>query len=187
MATPRKPPAQPPSQPRRPVVKRSSAQSGNVLTPPARLNVDSLSGEQLTADALSIRQRNAARLLAIGMSQQQAADGVGVDVRTVRRWCDDRAFAEMVEELHALAWSRVEHAVMAMLEQAIGVMQAMLRGEVAPDDKRYVEASRLVERLIARLFSIAAPPAPGTAAEPDGALPPAGGAVPAQLVEPGAA
>lgn len=144
----------PKPRPRRTVTPGAGKVSGNALTPAEPVDVDSLSGEPLGAEALSIRQRNAARLLAVGMSQQQAADAVGVDVRTVRRWRDEQAFEDMVQELHLTAWSRIEHAVMATLEQAIGVVQEMLRGEIKPDDKRYLAAERLIERLLTRLFAI---------------------------------
>lgn len=133
--------------------------SGNVLTPSLAATVDLETGEELGAAALSVRQRVAAHRLAVGGTQEQAAQAVGVDTRTVRRWCDDPDFAALVDYLHVTAWERVEPAVFATLELAIGVIQQMLRGELEADDKRVLSAERLLERLLNRLFAIGVAPA----------------------------
>lgn len=118
-------------------------------------DLDLDSQEQLSPAAVSVRQRNAAMLLAIGSTQQQAAAAVGVDRRTIVRWCDDSKFDSLVKELHGTAWSRVQNALFALLLHAIEVMNAMLAEGVAPDDKRYVEASGIVWRLTDKLYAIA--------------------------------
>lgn len=139
--------------------KKSPGVSANVLTRATPAVVDSLTGEELGAEALSVRQRVAAHRLAVGGTQQQAADAVGVEARTIRRWCDDPTFAALVEHLHVTAWQRVEPAVFATLELAIGVIQQMLRGELEADDKRVQSAERLLDRLLNRLFDIGTAPA----------------------------
>lgn len=142
-----------PAAPARGRSKKPAAVSPNVLTPDPTTDVT------LSSEALSIRQRNAARLLAIGYTQQQAAEAVGVDKRTITRWCDEEAFHATVEQLHLTAWERIQPGVYSTLEMAIEVVQQMLRGELKADDKRYLAAERLIDRLLSRLFAVGAAPA----------------------------
>ena len=100
------------------------------------------------------RKRAAARLRAIGCSQQYCADQVGVALRTVQHWCADRVFDAEVTRLQELAWSRVEPGIMANVELALEVQRQMFRGEIAADDKRYLAAQRLIYRILDRLLYV---------------------------------
>jgi autotransporter translocation and assembly factor TamB len=122
--------------------------SGNVLT------VADQDGVALSAEALSVRQRKAALLLGRGYSQQDAAEAVDVDVRTIRRWSDSEHFEALIAHSASTAFQRVEPGLFSLLDMAVDVGKAMLRGELAADDKRVLAAERLIDRLTARLYNV---------------------------------
>lgn len=109
-------------------------------------------------------QRSVARLLAIGYPQTAAAEALGQNLRTVQRWCADEQFEAYIDRLYQTAWERVEPGIMANVELAIEVQRQMLRGEVKPNDPRYREAARLLDRILDRLLYVEPASAGGDAA-----------------------
>lgn len=96
-------------------------------------------------------RRTAALYLAIGFAGQDVADRVGQDLRTVQRWCADPVFDAYRQALRALAFTRVEPAIMANVEIALDIQRQMLIGEVAPNDARYQAAERIIRYVVDRL------------------------------------
>lgn len=96
-------------------------------------------------------RRAAALYLAIGFAGQDVADRVGQDLRTVQRWCADPVFDAYRQALRALAFTRVEPAIMANVEIALDIQRQMLIGEVAPNDARYQAAERIIRYVVDRL------------------------------------
>jgi hypothetical protein len=141
-----------PTTTRKPPAARPRARAGSALLPTQD------TAAHLNAAATTIRQRNAARMLAVGHTQVQTAKAVGVHVRTIRKWCDEPQFTALVDELHYSAWTRIEPKVFASLELALDIEQEMLRGEVRADDIRYIEAARLIDKRLARFFDVSAAP-----------------------------
>lgn len=82
------------------------------------------------------------------------ADKVGVTLRTVQYWCAEEEFDQEVSRLRELAWQRVEPGIMANVELALEVQRAMFAGEIKADDKRYIEARRLIDRILDRLLYV---------------------------------
>lgn len=99
-------------------------------------------------------KRAAARLRAIGCTQDYTANEVGVDIRTVQNWCAEDEFDSVVRQLKELAWARVEPGIMANVELAIEVQRQMFMGEIKADDKRYLAAQRLIDRILDRLLYV---------------------------------
>lgn len=114
-----------------------------------------MADEQFTLDGdWNVKQKLGARLRAIGYTQQATADQIGVDITTVQRWEENSAFHDYVQQLHSLAWRRIEPAIMANVELAVDVQRQMFIGELKPDDKRYLEARRLIDRILDRLLYV---------------------------------
>src|SRR5689334_17532732 len=102
---------------------------------------NAMTSEQISlAGEWSVKQRLGARLRAIGYTQQAAADQAGCDITTLQRWEEDAAYVAFEQQLHDQAWERIEPGIMANVALAVEVQRDMLRGEVKPDDKRYLEA-----------------------------------------------
>lgn len=102
----------------------------------------------------SVKQRLAARLRAIGYTQQSSADQVGVDLTTLQRWEEIDAYVEFEQQLHQAAWERIEPGIMANVALAVEVQRDMLLGLVPANDKRYLEARRLIDRIVDRLLYV---------------------------------
>lgn len=102
----------------------------------------------------SLKQREAALLRARGHTQQQCADAVGLDIREIQRWHEIPEWVALVEEHFLRSVERIEPGLMANIDLAIDVQRQMLRGELKPDDKRYLEARRLIDRIMDRLLSV---------------------------------
>lgn len=114
-----------------------------------------MTSEQTTViSEWSVKQRLAARLRAIGYTQQASADQVGVDLNTIQRWEDIDAYVAYEQELHQAAWERIEPGIMANVALAVEVQRDMLLGLVAANDKRYLEARRLIDRIVDRLLYV---------------------------------
>lgn len=107
----------------------------------------------------TVNQRLAARMRAIGYTQQQTAEAVGVELRTVQRWEEKPDFVEFVQALHEAAWQRIEPGIMANVALAVDVQREMLLGKVKADDKRYLAAQRLIDRILDRLLYVEPAPA----------------------------
>lgn len=124
------------------------------------------SGNAMASDQISlgrawnVKQKLGARLRAIGYTQQSTADQVGVSITTIQKWEEDDAFHEYVQQLHNVAWQRIEPAIMANVALAVDVQRDMLNGLVKPDDKRYLEARRLIDRIVDRLLYVEPPALP---------------------------
>lgn len=99
-------------------------------------------------------KRAAARLLAIGCSQQYTADQVGVVLRTVQNWCADPEFDNVRQELQELAWASVEPTIMANVQHALEVQRMVFRGDLNAGDKRYIAAEKLIYRMLDRLLYV---------------------------------
>lgn len=119
--------------------------SSNAVTPAGSTDV------ALQGAALSIRQYKAARMLSIGYSQQQAADAAQVDIRTVQRWCDLADFDNLLQHLEAATWNRIGNRVAGLVEHALDIHFAMMRGEVKADDPVYLECKDIILRYVGRL------------------------------------
>lgn len=89
-----------------------------------------------------------ARLLAIGYTQEMAADELGMARRTVQNYCAKPGFYEYVKHLSLLAWERVEPSLMANMELALDVQRQVLLGKLDAKDNRYIEARALIQVLI---------------------------------------
>ncbi len=98
-------------------------------------------------------QDRAARLMALGYTQQMVADELQVTLRTVQNWCAIPGFYVYVDELAAMAWTRVEPRLMANIELALDVQRRMLLGEIDAKSPRYVEARSLINVVI-RLLTV---------------------------------
>lgn len=99
----------------------------------------------------SVQQRNCARLLALGYSQTAAAEEIGVDGRTVRRWVATEGFNEYVDGLHRQLWEYIDPQFKANLLHALKLQSQVFAGERAYDDGAYLEARRFIERVIDRV------------------------------------
>ena len=86
--------------------------------------------------------------MAIGYTQQMAADEMGIALRTVQNYCAKKGFYEYVKHLSLLAWERVEPSLMANMELALDVQRQVLLGKIDAKDGRYVEARALIQVLI---------------------------------------
>lgn len=132
-----------------------------------------MASDQITVlSEWSVKQRLVARLRAIGYTQQSSADQVGVDLTTVQRWEDIDAYVAYEQELHQAAWERIEPGIMANVALAVEVQRDMLLGLVPANDKRYLEARRLIDRIVNRLLYV----------EPQQPTPPAQPAAPSSTV-----
>ena len=100
----------------------------------------------------STQKREAARLRAIGYTQQMTAEAIGAGMRTVQGWCAEPEFDSHVQRLHEEAFRRIEPQLMANLEMAISVQRDMFAGRISPSEKRYIEAAKLIDRLLDRLL-----------------------------------
>lgn len=103
--------------------------------------------------ALSVIQRQAAELRALGYTQQMVADQVGRDLRTVQRWCADDAFDARVRELRHLMRYEVEPDILANLRLAVKVQREVFLGQRDPKDATYKEAREFVRIFLARLLT----------------------------------
>lgn len=108
------------------------------------------------------QQISAAKLLAIGFTQQMTADEVRVDIRTVRRWLERHEFCELVEHYRETACAHIDPDIWAHLRLAIEIDRRVLIGEIAFDDPRAIRAQRLIDRFLDRLLYVE--PAPATVA-----------------------
>lgn len=93
-------------------------------------------------------QRNVAFLLALGRNQSEAARESGVPLRTVQYWCAQDAFKAYVEARFERAWQHIEPGMLALLQMAIHTMRDMFLRKLSPDDPYYLEARRLVDRVL---------------------------------------
>lgn len=133
------------------------------------------SDARLSASAESIRQRNAARLIARGWHYQRVADHftVRVDVRTVYRWVDDRAFWAVVMEEYRELWRDLTPRAEQSILNAMDVRDGMVNGSEPWDDNRYRAAVDTIRTERDRLFALADPedvPAPGGRTAGDDAI-----------------
>lgn len=107
-------------------------------------------------------QVRAAYLIAIGWPIDHVAGEVGVHRNAIRKWLLRTAFVQMVDDARAKVVEQFEPAIMANVHLAVDVQRRMLVGEIRPDDKRYLEARRLLERFLDRLLYVEpAPPQVG--------------------------
>lgn len=142
--------------------RKSPDVSGNVITPPARTDAE------LSPEAESIRQRNAARLIARGWTYQRVADDftVRVDVRTIYRWVDNRAFWATVMEEYRTMWRDLTPRAEQSIYNAMDVRDAMINGSEPWDDNRYRAAVETIRDERDKLFAFVE--AEGGQADDDG-------------------
>lgn len=70
------------------------------------------------------RKRQAADLLAEGRSTKEAAESVGVDERTVRRWRADISFADEVDRLTLTAGIATSAARLRLIKRAVAQFES---------------------------------------------------------------
>ncbi|MCK9496142.1 MAG: helix-turn-helix domain-containing protein [Dehalococcoidia bacterium] len=115
----------------------------------------------LTTEQNAVRREVAAYWLAIGVTQQRAADECGVDLRTVQRWCAEQDFQQHVADLRQQAFAEIEPQMWANVRLALDVERRMLNGEVQGDDPAWGAAKSLLDRFRGLALSAEAPPPPG--------------------------
>lgn len=100
------------------------------------------------------KQRTAARLLAMGLSKGDVAARVDVDAGTMSEWVKDPHFEDYCEDVYAVAWKRIEPAIMANVELALDLQKRVFLGEVKASDPSYRDASKLITRILDRLLTV---------------------------------
>src|SRR5919106_6383834 len=80
----------------------------------------------------SQRDRELARLLAAGATQERAGDELGISARTVRRRCADPAFLDLVDQERTAHVERIIDGLTLVARRAVSVLGDILQDEVAP-------------------------------------------------------
>src|SRR5262245_46933772 len=91
---------------------------------------------------LSVRQRQAAELLAGGLSDQQTAEAVGASRRSVSRWKASPPFWFEVLRLRQASWAAGRVRLLGLLGRALDVISAALAAE---GPERLAVALKVVE------------------------------------------
>ncbi|MCK9495242.1 MAG: helix-turn-helix domain-containing protein [Dehalococcoidia bacterium] len=119
----------------------------------------------LTTAQNATRREVAAYWLAIGVTQQRAADECGVDLRTVQRWCAEDDFQQRLRGLREQAFAEIEPQMWANVRLALDVERRMLNGEVKGDDPAWSAAKSLLDRFRGLALTAEAPPPAGGGAQ----------------------
>lgn len=112
----------------------------------------------------TVRDREIARCLAIGYTWDETAKVADCSRRTVAR--SAQRLAPWIEQIRGDLERELHSGIYANVALALDVERRMLTGEIDPDDKRYLEASKIARRFTDRLFIVdrgPALPTPGPA------------------------
>jgi hypothetical protein len=99
----------------------------------------------------------AARLLAIGCTLEDTAKRCDVVIKTLSNWKNDPAFDAYVTQIRQTLASQIEPSIMANVALALELQRRVFAGELKANEPRYVEAARLISRVLDRLFYVAPP------------------------------
>lgn len=106
----------------------------------------------------------AARYLAIGCTQQYAAEKTDTPHRTLQHWIAEPEFHAWTLYLRDVAVAQIETDIAANVRLALEVQAEVMRGDLSAKSDRYRVADKLLYRFVDRLVAIEAGPA-----APDGA------------------
>ncbi|MGA4986862.1 helix-turn-helix domain-containing protein, partial [Streptomyces cellulosae] len=85
----------------------------------------------MSSDVLD-RKTRAAVLLARGMPSERVGRDVGVTGRTVRRWLDDPAFAERVQEIRHATLAETVRSLETVARHSVAVLGKVIADDDAP-------------------------------------------------------
>lgn len=122
----------------------------------------------LNSDEWPTKREIAARCLALGMTQQKSADEAMVDLTTVQRWLREEPYVAHIDDLRRYGFQQVEADWIGGLRLALRCETQMFNGEIEPNDPRYIEARRRIDRF--DKFLMVRPPT-GAGGEPGSPLP----------------
>lgn len=105
-------------------------------------------GHSKTDDALSEKQLEVIEWLINGYSDARAAQGAGVDRRTIYRWRQDKQFMRELNRQREIALSEAADGLRSLLPTALGVIAEQMR--VSGSEQAFRAASLLLKTGLAR-------------------------------------
>lgn len=90
----------------------------------------------VSENELSEAQESAAAMLAVGKRQQDVAQALGIDRRTLFRWRRERAFKRALNAGRRELWSSASDRIRAMLGQSVDVLEQQLGDRYIPSRVR---------------------------------------------------
>jgi predicted transcriptional regulator len=107
-----------------------------------------------TQTDMSVEQLNAIELLALGKTDQESADAVGVTRQTVNKWCNhDSRFEVALNLKRQELWAGHADALRAMVRRALEV----LAEDMGADDLRLRQAAAVQILRAAGMYGLGAP------------------------------